>query len=143
MFTMVLMWNCCVPLCTNNWRNSPKLKTHSLPSEEGIRKEYARLIRNDNLLSDSSSTRIQYVASTSLAVKELPEINCHRYFLGQSTSPLEEKLRGMFCCLLHQGKGKSSEMLQTTPLLKQPKPKAKSKHRIKSIQRLPLKSLQQ
>lgn len=73
---MVLKWNCCVPLCTNNWRNSPNLKVHSLPSEEGIRKEYARLIRNDNL-KHSSSTRIcgkHFPGGERVARNQLPSI---------------------------------------------------------------------
>ena len=73
---MVLKWNCCVPLCTNNWRNSPNVKVHSIPSDESVRKEYARLIRNDNL-RDSSSTKIcgeHFVSGERIARHQLPTI---------------------------------------------------------------------
>ena len=51
-------WNCCVPGCTNNWRNSPDVTAHRIPADAELRKEYDRLIRNDNLKISSSSTRI-------------------------------------------------------------------------------------
>ena len=73
---MVLKWNCCVPLCTNNWRNSPNVKVHTIPSDERVRKEYERLIRNDNL-RDSPSTRIfgqHFVGGERLARNQLPSV---------------------------------------------------------------------
>lgn len=51
-------YNCCVPNCTNNWRNSPELKFHTIPKDVKVRKEYKRLIRNDSLKEDSVNTRI-------------------------------------------------------------------------------------
>jgi len=50
--------NCCVPNCTNNWRNSPELKFHSLPNDPKVLADYKRLIRNDNLKVSSTSTKI-------------------------------------------------------------------------------------
>ena len=52
------------------------LKVHAIPSDEAIRKEYARLVRNDNL-SNSSSTRIcgkHFVGEERLARNQLPTI---------------------------------------------------------------------
>ena len=51
-------FNCCVPNCVSNWRNSPQLKFHSLPSEPKMLAEYKRLIGNDNLKESSANTRI-------------------------------------------------------------------------------------
>ena len=50
--------SCCVPRCTNNWRNSPNMKFHTLPSDPKVLGMYEKLIRNANLKKDSSSTRI-------------------------------------------------------------------------------------
>lgn len=63
-------------LCTNNWRNCENMKAHTIPSDEKIRKEYARLIRNDNL-SSSSSTRIcgqHFTGGEKVARNQLPTI---------------------------------------------------------------------
>ena len=73
---MVLKWNCCVPFCSNNWRNSPNLKVHSIPSDEAVWKKYARLIRNDKL-RDSSSTRIcgkHFTGGGRVGRNQLPSI---------------------------------------------------------------------
>ena len=51
-------WNCCVPGCTNSWRNSPSLPFHRIPVDVDLRAKYDRLVRNDNLKLSSSSTRI-------------------------------------------------------------------------------------
>ena len=51
-------YNCCVPNCSNSWRNSPGLKFHTVPKDKGVCKEYKRLIRNVNLKEDSTRTRI-------------------------------------------------------------------------------------
>ena len=42
--------NCCVPLCTNNFRNNSGLTFYRIPKEKSIRREYVRLIRNENLI---------------------------------------------------------------------------------------------
>ena len=49
--------SCCVPNCSNSWRNSPGLKFHTIPKDKEVRKEYKRLIRNVNLKEDSTRTR--------------------------------------------------------------------------------------
>ena len=38
-------FSCCVPGCTNNWRNSPEKKFHTLPSDAKVRRLYEKLIR--------------------------------------------------------------------------------------------------
>lgn len=50
--------SCCVPGCTNNWRNSPKKKFHTLPSDTKVRRLYEKLIRNENLKLNAQHTRI-------------------------------------------------------------------------------------
>ena len=54
----MVKYNCCVPNCSNSWRNSPGLKFHTIPKDKEVRKEYKRLIRNVNLKEDSTRTRI-------------------------------------------------------------------------------------
>ncbi|PFX26586.1 THAP domain-containing protein 11 [Stylophora pistillata] len=51
-------FSCCVPGCTNNWRNSPKKKFHTLPSDTKVRRLYEKLIRNENLKLNAQHTRI-------------------------------------------------------------------------------------
>ena len=51
-------FSCCVPGCTNNWRNSPEKKFHSLPSDAKVRRLYEKLIRNENLKLNAQHTRI-------------------------------------------------------------------------------------
>ena len=60
LFIVLIMvkYNCCVPNCSNSWRNSPGLKFHTIPKDKEVRKEYKRLIRNVNLKEDSTRTRI-------------------------------------------------------------------------------------
>ena len=50
--------SCCVPLCTNNFRNSPGLAFYRIPKTRRIQREYVRLFRNANLKLNSDSTRI-------------------------------------------------------------------------------------
>lgn len=74
---MVFKWNCCVPNCTNNWRNSKNIKVHTIPADEAIQKEYVRLIRNDNFRLISSSTRIcgeHFVGGERVSRNQLPTI---------------------------------------------------------------------
>ena len=47
-----------MPRCTNNWRNSPNMKFHALPSDPKVLGMYDKLIRNANLKKDCSSKRI-------------------------------------------------------------------------------------
>ena len=49
---------CCVPLCPNNFKNSHGLAFYRIPKAKRIRREYVRLLRNDNLNLNSDSTRI-------------------------------------------------------------------------------------
>ena len=41
--------NCCVPLCTNNLRNSPNLSFYRIPKDSKLQKKYVVLMRNKNL----------------------------------------------------------------------------------------------
>ena len=53
--------SCCVPLSTNNFRNSTGMTFYRVPKKENIRRECVRLlIRNDNLKLESDSTRVCY-----------------------------------------------------------------------------------
>ena len=47
-----------VPGCTSNWRNSPNMKFHTLPTQPKVKKTYVRLIRNATLKKDALTTRI-------------------------------------------------------------------------------------
>ena len=70
-------YNCCVPNCSNNWRNSPDLKYHTLPKDGRVRKEYVRLIRNTNLKESSINTRIcgaHFSKGERMSRTELPSI---------------------------------------------------------------------
>ena len=51
-------FSCCVPGCTNNWRNSPEKKFHTLPSDAKVRRLYEKLIRNENLKLNAQHIRI-------------------------------------------------------------------------------------
>ena len=53
-------FSCCihVPGCTSNWRNSPNMKFHTLPTQPKVKKTYVRLIRNATLKKDTLTTRI-------------------------------------------------------------------------------------
>ena len=49
---------CCVPLCPNNSKNSHGLAFYRILKARRIRREYVRLLPNDNLNLNSDSTRI-------------------------------------------------------------------------------------
>lgn len=69
--------SCCVPLCTNNFRNSFGLTVYRIPKDESIRREYVRLLRNDNLKIESDSTRVcsaHWTGGTKLSRTHLPSI---------------------------------------------------------------------
>ena len=51
-------FSCCVPGCTDNWRNSPEKKFHTLPSDAKVRRLYEKLIGNENLKLNAQHTRI-------------------------------------------------------------------------------------
>ena len=58
--TLIIMgkFSCCVPGCTSNWRNSPNVKFHTLPTQPNVKETYVRLIRNATLKKDVLTTRI-------------------------------------------------------------------------------------
>ena len=69
--------SCCVPLCTNNFRNSSGLTFYRIPKEKSIRREYVRLIRNENLKLESNSTRVcsaHWSGGKKLSRNHLPSI---------------------------------------------------------------------
>ena len=69
--------SCCVPLCTNNFRNSTGLTFYRIPKQEIIRREYVRLLRNDNLKLKSESTRVfsaHWTGGKKLSRDHLPSI---------------------------------------------------------------------
>ena len=49
---------CSVPLCPNNFKKSHGLAFYRIPKARRIRREYVRLLWNDNLNLNSDSTRI-------------------------------------------------------------------------------------
>ncbi|XP_068758304.1 uncharacterized protein [Montipora capricornis] len=51
-------FSCCVPGCTNNWRNSPEKKFHTLASDAKVRRLYEKLKRTMNLKLNAQHTRI-------------------------------------------------------------------------------------
>ena len=42
--------SCCIPLCKNNFRNSPGLAFYRIPKARRIQREYVRLLRNWTLI---------------------------------------------------------------------------------------------
>lgn len=48
----------CVPYCSDNFRNNPSLHYYRIPRDRTIRKEYVRLLRNENLKLESQNTQI-------------------------------------------------------------------------------------
>ena len=57
-FNMTGHASCWVPLCTNNFRNSPGLAVYRIPKARCIVSECVRLLRNVNLKLNADSTRI-------------------------------------------------------------------------------------
>ena len=45
-----------VVVCMNNFKNSTGMKFYRIPKKESIRREYVRLLKNDNLKLESDST---------------------------------------------------------------------------------------
>ena len=69
--------NCCVPLCTNNFRNSPNLSFYRIPKDSKLQKKYVVLIRNKNLKLKSGNTRIcsaHFEGGEKLSRNHLPSI---------------------------------------------------------------------
>lgn len=108
-------FSCCVPRCTNNWRNSPDLKFHSLPQDPKVLSNYVKLIRNDNLKVHSSSTKIcgkHFPQGERMCRTQLPSIfpwskaESKRRDLVKHAVPLKRKRRKpsatkSFCVELH------------------------------------------
>ena len=54
-FNMPKHLSCCVPLSTNNFRNSTGMMFYRIPKKGSIRPEYIRFLRTDNLKLESDS----------------------------------------------------------------------------------------
>ena len=70
-------FNCCVPQCTNNFRNKPNLEYYRIPKCEKARKYYKVSLRNESLKLDSSQTRIcseHFEGGQKLSRNHLPTI---------------------------------------------------------------------
>ena len=55
---MLHHYNCCVPGCTNSFRNAPNLKFYRIPKDLELRKKYQVLLRNKTLKLEKESTRV-------------------------------------------------------------------------------------
>ena len=69
--------NCCVPLCINNFRNSPNLSFYRIPKDSKLQKKYVVLMRNKNLKLKSDNTRIcsaHFEGGEKLSRNHLPSI---------------------------------------------------------------------
>jgi len=69
--------NCCVPGCTNSFRNAPNLQYHRIPKDPGLRKTYKVLLKNETLKLDSDLTRIcssHFEGGMKLSRMHLPSI---------------------------------------------------------------------
>ena len=67
----------CVPGCTNNWRNSPTMKFHTLPSDPKVKNMYEKLIRNKTLRLNAPNTRIcgaHFPGGERMSRTQLPSI---------------------------------------------------------------------
>ncbi|XP_074632715.1 uncharacterized protein LOC141891627 [Acropora palmata] len=70
-------YNCCVPHCTNSFRNAPSLHYYRIPKDPDVRKKYVVLIRNETLKVNSESTRIcsaHFDGGEKLSRTHLPSI---------------------------------------------------------------------
>ena len=68
---------CCVPGCTNNWKNSPIMKFHTLPRDPKVKNMYEKLIRNNTLRLNAPNTRIRgehFPAGERMSRTQLPSI---------------------------------------------------------------------
>lgn len=99
-------FNCCVPQCTNNFRNKPNLEYYRIPKCEKARKYYKVSLRNESLKLDSSQTRIcseHFEGGQKLSRNHLPTI-----FPWTKRENQGEKSLSMTLC---QRKGKSHQLL--------------------------------
>ena len=70
-------YNCCVPGCTNSFRNASHLHFYRLPKDEFTRKQYKVILKNDSLKLDSTNTRIcsdHFEGGEKLSRAHLPTI---------------------------------------------------------------------
>ena len=70
-------YNCCVPHCTNSFRNAPYLHYYRIPKDPDFRRKYVVLIRNETLKVNSESTRIfsaHFDGGEKLSRTHLPSI---------------------------------------------------------------------
>ncbi|KAK3713861.1 hypothetical protein QZH41_001888 [Actinostola sp. cb2023] len=51
-------YSCCVPGCTNSFRNAPNLQFYRIPKDVELRKTYKVILRNETLKLDSQGTRV-------------------------------------------------------------------------------------
>ena len=69
--------NCCVPLCINNFRNSPNLSFYRIPKDSKLQKKYVVVMRNKNLKLKLGNTRIcsaHFEGGEKLSRNHLPSI---------------------------------------------------------------------
>ena len=69
--------SCCVPLCTNNFLNSPNLSFYQIPKDRNLQKKYVVLIRCNNLKVQSDNTRIcsaHFEGGEKMSRSHLPSI---------------------------------------------------------------------
>ena len=81
--------NCCVPLCTNNFRNLMNLCFYCIPKDIQLQKKYVTLIRNQSLKLTLDNTRIcsaHFDRGKKLSHNHLPSI------FSWSKSPTNEEL---------------------------------------------------
>ena len=70
-------YNCCVPHCTNSFRNAPYMHYYRISKDPDVRKKYLVLIRNEKLKVNSESTRIcsaHFDGGEKLSRTHLPSI---------------------------------------------------------------------
>ena len=70
-------YNCCVPGCTNSFRNAPNLKFYRIREDVELRKRYQVLLRNKALKLESQSTRVclvHFEEGEKLSRQHLPSI---------------------------------------------------------------------
>lgn len=70
-------YDCCIPGCTNSYRNAPNLQYYRIPKDPHIRRKYVVLMRNETLKLDSTSTRIcsvHFDGGEKLSRTHLPSI---------------------------------------------------------------------
>ena len=70
-------YNCCVPGCTNSFRNASHLHYYRIPKDDAVRKVYKFILKNESLKLESSATRIcseRFEGGEKLSRTHLPMI---------------------------------------------------------------------